>query len=435
MLFSIFTPTHDPIRLRDCFESLKRQTVSDWEWVVVANGPRTEDIVRTLESWKDDRVRIVRADPDVEPGNIGYLKHVACQNARGEVLVELDHDDFLLPECLNEITHARWLKPSAGFFCSDAIMATLDKRSLIFEGNGWEYYKFEYDGTDYTIAKMFPIEPRSLCQVYFAPNHLRAWTREAYWRIGGHDPKLPLADDHDLLCRTYLAGIEMVHIEKPLYYNRHYNESTYQTRNEEIQTRQNENMNKYLHPLIFEWCKRNNLKMLDLGGAHDCPKGLGFESVDMYPAEGVDYVFDVRLDTQFDRHFPDNSVGCFRAVDFIEHIPSSQVPDLMNRLYRKLAPGGWILFEVPSVSGPNGEVGRGAFQDPTHVSFWCENSFWYYTRTEQAKYVPEIKCRFQAVRLWTDYPTEFHAAHFIPYVNADLMAVKDDQRVPGDLFI
>jgi hypothetical protein len=69
--------------------------------------------------------------------------------------------------------------------------------------------------------------------------------------------------------------------------------------------------------------------------------------------------------------------------------------------------------------------GRGAFQDPTHVAFYNENSFWYYTEANYQAFVPEITARFQSSRLLTGFPTEWHQRHDIPYVTANLIALKD----------
>ncbi|MBK7469358.1 MAG: hypothetical protein IPI73_00755 [Betaproteobacteria bacterium] len=96
----------------------------------------------------------------------------------------------------------------------------------------------------------------------------------------------------------------------------------------------------------------------------------------------------------------------------------------MNEIHRVLAPGGWLVARVPSTDG------RGAFQDPTNRSFWNLNSFWYYTRGQQAQSVPGIRCRFQGTRIWQAFPTEWHQTHDIPYVYADLVALKG-QRQPG----
>ena len=46
----------------------------------------------------------------------------------------------------------------------------------------------------------------------------------------------------------------------------------------------------------------------------------------------------------------------------------------MNEIWRICKPDALVDIRVPSSDG------RGAFQDPTHVSFWNINSFHYYTR-------------------------------------------------------
>lgn len=67
----------------------------------------------------------------------------------------------------------------------------------------------------------------------------------------------------------------------------------------------------------------------------------------------------------------DSSVEEIRAHDIIEHLPDKIFT--MNEAYRVLVPGGVLDIVVPTTDGP------GAFQDPTHVSYWNRNSFFYYT--------------------------------------------------------
>ena len=42
MRISVFTPTHNPRFLDLCYESLCRQTYTDWEWIVLLNGGAPE---------------------------------------------------------------------------------------------------------------------------------------------------------------------------------------------------------------------------------------------------------------------------------------------------------------------------------------------------------------------------------------------------------
>jgi glycosyltransferase involved in cell wall biosynthesis len=92
----------------------------------------------------------------------------------------------------------------------------------------------------------------------------------------------------------------------------------------------------------------------------------GFVNVDIVAGPGVDEVADLS------KPWPwvDNSVEYVRAWDIIEHLPNKIMT--MNEMYRVLAPGGRAEIAVPTTDG------TGAFQDPTHVSFWNRRSFLYY---------------------------------------------------------
>jgi hypothetical protein len=48
------------------------------------------------------------------------------------------------------------------------------------------------------------------------PNHVRAWSRNVYHEVGGHNPMLRVCDDYDLLLKTALVT-KMHHIPKFLY--------------------------------------------------------------------------------------------------------------------------------------------------------------------------------------------------------------------------
>ena len=115
--------------------------------------------------------------------------------------------------------------------------------------------------------------------------------------------------------------------------------------------------------------------------------------------------------------FEDGSVGLFRANDAVEHMKDPV--NTMKEMYRCLSDYGWALIEVPSTDG------RGAFQDPTHVSFWNSNSFWYYTKQEMAHYIGS-PVKFQLNRILNYYPTEWHEFHKILYTKAHLVKLPAD---------
>lgn len=394
----------------DTWESVKSQTHTSWEWVLVPNG----GTVIQDEIVKDDRVKVYPSPDGMS--NIGALKHFACDNAKGSIILELDHDDLLMPTALEETELA---------LSGDAIFAysnTVEYRPESWEpftyssSFGWKYRPFEYQGHPLLEAIAFEPTPHSLAYIFYAPNHLRAWKKEAYDAVGGHDVSMRVIDDHDLMCRLYIHG-KFAHIDKPLYLYKVHGKNSWLVHNSEIQQRTRDVYSKYIYKMVETWCDREGYRKLDLGSSRgQAPAGW----------ETVDKRSGCNIQADLDGHWPfeDSSIGVIRAWDFIEHLHDKV--HTMNEIHRVLRPGGWLLSGTPSTDG------RGAFQDPTHVSYWNENSFWYYTRKDYSRFVPEITARFQKMRLCTSFPSDWHRSNDISYVHADLVAIKDGYNRPNN---
>lgn len=93
----------------------------------------------------------------------------------------------------------------------------------------------------------------------------------------------------------------------------------------------------------------------------------GFLNVDV--SEPCDMVADLSQSWPW----PDSSVSEIFAWDVFEHLPSKQLS--LNEAFRILIPGGRLDLVVPTTDG------RGAFQDPTHCSFWTPNDLFYWVET------------------------------------------------------
>lgn len=431
--FSIYTPTHDPQWITDCYRSLQDQTVSNWEWVILKNGSNSFDLPRQVV--EDPRVMVRES---VVRG-VGALKKAAINQCVGEILVELDHDDYLAPNCLEEIGKAADATPG-GFYYSDwAGVFPNGAPEVYSSSNGWEQYEARIGSRLYMCQRAFPAVPRALCEIYYAPNHVRAWSREAYDKAGGYSEALPVCDDHDLICRTFLAGVPFVHIDKPLYiYRRHLDpkaENSHAKASDQIVQLSQRNTNIYLHQLIDEWCRRKCLPRLDVARVHQSPDE--YISIDpgsdppmnILPRDTLERLSKWPSHFRGDplrilRELPPESVGCFRAFDYLGHIPRASMVPLVNEVYRVLAPHGFFISGTPSTDG------RGGCMDPTATNFMNQNSFLYYTHRETARYLGgAVDCRFQAVRLWTEMPSDWHRRNFIPYVYADLAAVKGFKHI------
>jgi O-antigen biosynthesis protein len=404
---SVFTVTHHPRFIDECFESLLSQTYQDWEWVVLLNSG-----ARWRPARDDPRLRIV-VDDSVT--GVGAAKQRACGEARGRVLVELDHDDVLASDALSEIV--RTFDEHAGISLAYSHTAQIREDgsrddSRFDVSNGWVYHDTTVDGRRVQYAEALAATPHNVSYIWFAPNHVRAYDRVAYERTGGYDPTRHVLDDQDLMCKLYRVG-DFHRIDRCLYLQRMHSRNTQSEAdtNAFIQQETVALYDRYIEANALAWTARRGLLALDLGAAHNRPSG--YLGVDQYPGPDVDIV--VRLPDRIP--VEDDSVGVIRAVDFFEHV--SDKVGLINELYRALAPGGLLLSQTPSSDG------RGAYQDPTHVAFYNENSFWYYTEQQYRNFVPEIRAAFQVSRLVTYFPTEWHEQHRIPYVTANLIALKD----------
>lgn len=404
MKVSIFTPTHDATYLRAAYDSIKHQKFD--EWVIVSNNGAEVP----QEIIEDNRVKVFEAR-NIKP-YVGALKRHACERTTGDILVELDHDDLLTPDAISEIKRAFEEDQEVGFVYSNScnFQGDFQKTEKYGYNFGWKYRDFHYNGHVLNEAIAFNEYPSGLTKIWYCPNHVRAWSRKAYFDAGGHPPEMRVLDDQDLVARTYLVT-KFKHIDKCLYLYRITGNNTWLKYNDEIQSNVLRIRSEYLEKVALKWSENNHLFSLDMGAAHNPREG--FSTCDI--VDGCDFKFDASEKWPFE----DNSVGILRMYDFMEHIPDKI--HLINEAYRVLAHGGIILSETPSTDG------RGAFQDPTHCAFYNEHSFWYYTREDVQKFVPEIKAKFQEEDLQT-----FEKRPNIPYVRAHLVAVKKDD-LPGTI--
>ena len=412
MQISVFTPSHDPRFLDDCYRSLSRQTLAEWEWVVLLNG----DAPDWSPPRDDARVRVLRADRDVR--GVGAAKRVACEATTGEVLVELDHDDALASNCLRELADAFSGDRDAVFAYSDFTQINADgsaNHSRFNQQMGWRYDNVFVDEQWYLRCQAMAPLPHNIGYIWYAPNHVRAFRRDAYDRVGGYDASLEVLDDQDVMVRLYMDG-DFIHLPRCLYLQRVHERNTQvdPATNAYIQQRTVAMYQESIAGLAKAWARRRGLAALDL-------------RVPTSPAGAVEAGLDVAtidpMEPRIDA--PDDSVALIRAYELLQRLPDRAA--FFNECHRVLVHGGLILTETPSTDG------RGAFQDPTHVAFYNENSFWYLTQAKLRSSVPTLTARLQISHLRTYHPTPWHENVRVPYVQANLLAVKEGPRLGGPL--
>jgi len=410
MKLSVVTPTHKGIYLQELYDSLKDQTHENWEWLLYLNGGMRKDDLPS-EIISDPRVNIHHDIKTPLSTNVGYLKNKAFHIATGDILVEVDHDDVITPDCLAEVAKA-FEDPEIGFVYSDN--AKLQDDFIPYGAEyGWTYKPAFWQGKEYISMDSF--EPTANCMglIWYAPDHVRAWRASIYREIGGHNINLSILDDQDLMMRTYMVTL-FKYIPKTLYFYRIYGDNTWLLRNQEIQ--------EGTVQMMLEWQQRLAERDADLRGLRKLDIGGG-----LYPREGYESV-DIQngmitADLNDRWPFEDNSVGVINASHVLEHLHDKH--HSMSEIHRVLADKAWAFIEVPSTDG------RGAFQDPTHVSYWNQNSFWYYTDKYYADFIYNDKIRFQSFNVDTYFPNEWMYNNNIPVTRAYLSAIKSDERRPG----
>jgi len=280
---------------------------------------------------------------------------------------------------------------------------------------GWVYSSETHAGRVYTRCHAMVPHPHNVGYIWYAPNHVRAFSTAAYRQAGGYDRTLTVLDDQELMMRLYLVG-DFVHIDRLLYLQRMHPGNTQRDPelNPFIQEQTVRYYREHCEALFSAWCRRNGLRILGLRTATS-PELETIEGEEVLTLDAETPVIDADVD----------SVGLVRAIELLQRIPDRAA--LFNECYRVCVHGSMLRTLTPSTDG------RGAFQDPSHVAFYNENSFWYLTQAARRASIPALDARLQVGYIGTVYPSEFYRDAQIPMVEADLLAIKDGPRLGGPL--
>ena len=291
-VFSAFTTTFDTgDKIYRAYASLLKQTMRDWEWVIVDDSPTDDNfaflrrvlVIHTESGVQPDpRVRLYRRSQN--SGSIGNVKNEAVSLCRGKYILELDHDDEIMPSLFDEAAEIMDKDAAVGFVYSDFynvrepdVPMGLDMQTYCDKFKAAEKENFRYgDFISFGYGGYYCIyvpEDKRWRYVYITPNvnnvtasalislpnHPRIWRRTVMERAGNYSENLPVCDDLEILIRTIALTltantltanqIKVVKIHKPLYvqYMNAGGNNFSLIRNGEI----NRIGPKYLYPLLY----------------------------------------------------------------------------------------------------------------------------------------------------------------------------------------
>ena len=205
-LISIITPVFNtPVDwLKEAVASVEEQAYENWELLLVddaSSDPATREALAKIER-RDRRLRVLRLD---RRSGIATASNLGLENARGEWIGLLDHDDILEPDALFQTAKLLQQWPAADLIYSDED-------------------KLTETGVDAPIFK-----PDWSPDFFLSFNYVCHFTtirRALVQELGGFRPEYDFAQDYDLFLRIISRSKEIYHVPRILYHWRRSADST-----------------------------------------------------------------------------------------------------------------------------------------------------------------------------------------------------------------
>lgn len=237
MKFSILIAHYNnAVFFRDCFESIIKQTYSDWEVIIVDDCSE--------QSEKESLRALIAGDPrfflyenEVNKG-VGYTKKKCAELATGSICGFVDPDDALTPDALEESIKA---------YTSPNIIGT--------------YSQFYMCDENLSITKTFPYSKKirngekKFLNTQFEIAHFFTFRKETYLSTEKIDETISSSVDQDLYLKLYEKG-DLFFITKKLYLYRIHTQGVSQDKGKK------EKLYKNWHTVLYNTLKRRHIQKI-----------------------------------------------------------------------------------------------------------------------------------------------------------------------------
>jgi len=188
VIVSAIMPTYNGMPyLRGAIESVRAQTLTNWELIVVDDAS-TDDTVAVLARYTDPRITVVRL-----PVNVGRARarNLALERARGRYIAPCDSDDVCLPE--------RFAREAA-YLDTHPEVQVVSSQIEYFWGEEPPQVRFLYPEDDAAIQRRFA---RGKMAVPFMASMIRA---SCFARFGPFCEEMRRAEDLEWFLRIRHAA-------------------------------------------------------------------------------------------------------------------------------------------------------------------------------------------------------------------------------------
>lgn len=363
-MLSIIIPVYNQLEMTaECIQAVLENTSHDCEIIIVDNGSDLP-FKPPFSGFTD--IRVIR---NIENKGFPAAVNQGIREARSEIVVLLNNDVIVTPgwsgRLLSAMNEFAIVGPVTNYCAGIQKVQASDYENI--EELNQAAYDWAEDYGD------------SVQEVTFIIGFLMAFRKSLVDEIGFLDETLwPCSGEEvDFCFRAREAGYRVAIVNG--CYVHHEGSKTFQEMHKKGQIDYADICMKTDEHLNLKW--GGNFWERQTINSSPAPKGVclnlgcgyhkleGFTNIDNRAEVKPDQVCDVIEGLPY----ADNSIDMIRADDFLEHIPIGKTVQVVEEIYRVLKPGGIFESSTPSTDG------RGAFQDPTHISFWNRNSWLYYS--------------------------------------------------------
>jgi len=189
-----------------CLGSLDKQTLKDFEVIIIDNGSSDNSIEDLPEQWPALDFKIRKLEK-----NIGFAaaNNLGANLATGEWLALLNSDAFPYPAWLENLLLAAAREPKFSFFASRQLQAGAPH---VLDGAGDAYHISGLAWRRYAglPAAHYGLEP---AEVFSACGAAALYSRQAFLQVGGFDESFfSYLEDVDLGFRLRLQGFRCLYV-------------------------------------------------------------------------------------------------------------------------------------------------------------------------------------------------------------------------------